>query len=322
MAVVYRAYQTSMDREVAVKLVSKLLTQDPFFRERFEREVSLASRLEHPNIVPVFEHGTTEDGTTYLAMRFIKGGLLAERLSQGPISLIQVRDWLHQVADALANAHSQGIIHRDIKPGNILMDAQSKVYLVDFGLARMIDLSGEGRPNKDFMTKSSSFIGTPAYMSPEQIEQKPLDARSDLYSLGIVLYEMTMGHLPFASDSAFRVMQMHISEPPIPPRNLIPGLAPEVEDVLLKALNKDPDKRFQTAAEMSSAFTAAVDAHVTGQHATVRLPSSIVRSSPGLSSSRTGMMLLSLLVIILLIGGAVLIVGKLPLAPPPSPPPP
>ncbi len=260
MAVVYRAYQAGLDREVAVKIVSKLLTQDKFFLDRFNREVALVARLDHLNIVPVYDHGTTDDGLTYLAMRYIRGGSLADRMQRGQLSLTQIKNWLAQIAHALGYAHEQNVIHRDIKPSNILIDNQGDTYLVDFGLARMIDVGDENSTAAArTITRPSTFMGTPLYMSPEQIEQRTLDARSDLYSLGVVLYEMVTGSPPFAHESAFRVMQMHLSEKPLLPRKLRANVSPGVEQVLLKALEKKPENRFQTADELLKAFTDAVE---------------------------------------------------------------
>ncbi len=257
MAVVYRAYQASMDRDVAVKIVSRLLTQDPFFRERFEQEVTLVAKLEHPAIVPVYEHDTTPDGTTYLAMRYISGGSLADRLQQGPISLNQINAWLIQIADGLDYAHSKGVIHRDLKPGNILLDTQHKVYLVDFGLARTTNLSEDERFGAA-PVKPTALMGTPSYMSPEQIQQKILTSKSDLYSLGIILYEMAVGQPPFAHQSSYEIMQMHVNNPPPSPRKLRPDLSVALDKMLLKALDKNPENRYQSAGEMATAFSASI----------------------------------------------------------------
>jgi serine/threonine protein kinase/ABC-type sugar transport system substrate-binding protein len=306
MAVVYRANQSTLSREVAVKIVSRLLTQDPLFRQRFEREVNMIAHLEHANIVPVFEHGTTDDGAIYLAMRFIKGGTLAERLRQGPVSLPQAREWLRQISSALDYAHNLGVIHRDLKPGNILLDEQQIAYLVDFGLARMVELDDDHRIKTENLTKTGAFIGTPAYMSPEQINQDRLDRRSDLYSLGVVLYEMVVGSLPFQAEGAFKMMQAHLSDTPIPPRKLRPDLTPSVEAVLLKALDKNPDRRFQTAGAMAEAFAEAASS----QAATVPITQSGLYSVP----SRTGPFLvaaLALLVIAMLAVGVVVILPML-----------
>ncbi|MHB8627166.1 MAG: protein kinase domain-containing protein [Aggregatilineales bacterium] len=302
MSMVYRADQATMSREVAVKIVSRFLTQDPLFRQRFEREVNMVAHLEHANIVPVFDHGTTEDGTIYLAMRYIKGGSLAERLRQGPVTFSQAREWLRQIAGALDYAHSLGVIHRDLKPGNILLDEQRIAYLVDFGLARMVELDDDQRVKPENLTKTGAFIGTPAYMSPEQINQERLDRRSDLYSLGVVLYEMVVGSLPFQTDSAFKMMQAHLSELPIPPSKLRPDLTPEVEAVLLKALDKKPELRFQTAGEMAQAFATASES----QSATVLMRRPSLYRGP----SRTGRFVVAglvlLVVALLAVGGVVL----------------
>jgi serine/threonine protein kinase/DNA-binding LacI/PurR family transcriptional regulator len=311
MAIVYLGYDQSLKRNVAVKIVSKLIAQDPTFLERFNREVALAARLQHPHIVPVFGFGTTEDGLTYLAMRHVQGGSLADRLREGPVSMTLVKKWFGQIADALEYAHGQNIIHRDIKPSNILIDDSNNAYLVDFGLARVVDLE-EGRGGQ--LTKSSTFMGTPLYMSPEQIEQKALDKRSDLYSLGIVLWELVMGQPPFMNESTFRVMQMHLTEQPQSPRRSRPGIPPELDQMLLKSVEKNLTRRYQTAREMAEAFDAALGSYVTSNN-TLLLRSSPARTSP-LTGAFTGRyarrnrgiaaMTVALLAVIL-IGGLVVI---------------
>jgi len=304
MAVVYRANQPGLNRDVAIKIVSRLLTQDPLFRQRFEREVSLVAQLEHASIVPVFEHGTTEDGTTYLAMRYIKGGSLGERLNTGPLPLSQIRDWLRQIASALDYAHAQKVIHRDIKPGNILLDEQNSAYLVDFGLARMVDIEGDPKRKTENLTQTGSFIGTPAYMSPEQINQDKLDPRSDVYSLGVVLYEMVTGVLPFQADSAFRMMQAHLVDLPIPPSKFRADLSVAIEQVLLKALDKDPSKRYQSAGALYEAFAIAVDT----QSTTVRLQHPMQPTKTTMMG-RWAVIGLIILAVILVIGGGVMVVN-------------
>jgi ABC-type sugar transport system substrate-binding protein/tRNA A-37 threonylcarbamoyl transferase component Bud32 len=306
MAVVYRANQSGMNRDVAVKIVSRLLTQDPLFRQRFEREVTMVAQLEHANIVPVFEHGDTEDGTTYLAMRYIKGGSLADQLKNGPLPLTQIRDWLRQIASALDYAHAQKIIHRDIKPANILLDEQRSAYLVDFGLARMVDMEDDRKHKTENLTKTGSFIGTPAYMSPEQINQEKLDARSDVYSLAVVLYEMVTGVLPFQADSAFRVMQAHLIDLPTPPGKYRPDLSVEIEQILYKALEKDPVNRFQSAGALYEAFAQAVDT----QSTTIRVPRT-AKPPAATNMGRWAVIGLIVLAVILVIGGGVVVANTL-----------
>jgi serine/threonine protein kinase/DNA-binding LacI/PurR family transcriptional regulator len=256
MAIVYRAYQPSMKRDVALKVVSSLIAQDSTFLARFNREAEFIASLEHAHIVPVYDHGTTDDGLTYLAMRYLKGGSLAEHARQGTLmELDQINSILQQIAGALDYAHQRGIIHRDIKPSNVLLDEQGAAYLADFGLARMI----EPRPGKT-LTQDGSLLGTPAYISPEQVREATLDERSDLYSLGVVLYEMLAGRPPFVGDSAFNVLRAQIDQEPPPIRKYRPGLSPAAEAVLVKALQKEPNRRFQRASAMADAFNRAVQA--------------------------------------------------------------
>jgi serine/threonine protein kinase/DNA-binding LacI/PurR family transcriptional regulator len=257
MAIVYRASQINMDRDVAIKIVSRLLTQDPFFRQRFEQEASIVIKLEHRSIVPIYDYGTTDDGITYLAMRYINDGSLAERMQQAPISLMQANRWLAQIADGLDYAHGQGVIHRDLKPGNILLDTQHDVYLVDFGLARVTNLSADERVGSAPI-KPTALMGTPTYMSPEQIQQKLLTPSSDLYSLGVILYEITVGRPPFENASSFELMKMHVNTPAPSPRSFRPDLPPAIEKVLLKAIEKNPAARFQNAREMAEAYNSAI----------------------------------------------------------------
>src|SRR5215831_16131584 len=186
MATVYRAHQSAMNRDVALKVVSNVLAMDSNFEKRFNREVELIARLDHAHIVPVHEHGTTADGTIYLSMRYLKGGTLSELIRrENPLPLEKVSLILNHIASALDFAHQQGFLHRDIKPSNILLDDQGNAYLTDFGLARMI-----APDTLNALTAPDTLLGTPKYLSPEQVNQSKLDARSDIYSLGVVLYEM------------------------------------------------------------------------------------------------------------------------------------
>lgn len=254
MAAVYRAYQPGMKRDVALKVVASLVTYDSHFMPRFNREIEFIASLEHAHIVPVYDHGTTEDGIAYLVMRYLKGGNLAERIRQEtPLTLDQINAILRQVAEALDYAHKRGIIHRDIKPSNVLMDEQGNVYLADFGLARLT----EPEPGKK-LTETGSFLGTPTYISPEQVQQTAIDQRSDLYSLGIVLYEMLAGRPPFVGESAFTIMRAQIDQIPPPVREFRPELPVSLEVVLSKALEKDRNDRYQTASAMVEAFSRAI----------------------------------------------------------------
>jgi serine/threonine protein kinase len=253
MAAVYVAYQPSMKRHVAIKVLADLLTKEPNFIARFDREVELVANLEHVHIVPVYEHGTTEDGLTYLTMRYVKGGTLTERIKQGPMALDTVSKILDQVAEALDYAHQSGIIHRDIKPSNVLLDKQGNAYLADFGLAQTIDPA-----QRKNLTQTGTLVGTPAYISPEQALEARSEARSDLYSLGVVVYEMVTGKPPFSGDSMFAVMQSHIAEPPPPALKYRPDLPGAVDLVLQKALAKKPDERYQTATDFAREFARAI----------------------------------------------------------------
>ncbi len=261
MAVVYRAYQGGMKRDVAMKIVSALLTQDPKFRERFNREVEFIASLEHSHIIPVHDHGVTEDGIAFLTMRYLKGGTLTERIRSGkPLSLSEANRILQEVAGALDYAHKQGVIHRDIKPNNILLDEHGAAYLADFGLARMVTPG----TIKHF-TEADTFLGTPAYIAPEQVQQANVDERSDIYSLGVVLYEMLAGRPPFTGDSAFDILRAHIDQKPPPLSDFRPELGYGIAAVLKKALEKKPDDRYQTASELATAFSLAAQGDLTTQ---------------------------------------------------------
>jgi serine/threonine protein kinase len=244
MAIVYKAYQASMDRYVAVKILPRHYAAEPGFSARFEQEARVIARLEHPHILPVHDFGKAGD-YTYLVMRFVQAGSLSQTLHGQPAPISLIRKVIAQIGDALDYAHSRGVVHRDVKPSNILIDERGNCLLTDFGIAKMVESSA-------YFTKTGAFIGTPAYMSPEQAQGDTVDGRSDLYSLGIVLYEMATGAPPFDAETPVAAAIKHIYDPLPLPRRRNPLLAEGMERVILKALAKDRESRYQTAAELAA----------------------------------------------------------------------
>ncbi|HID64987.1 MAG TPA: serine/threonine protein kinase, partial [Anaerolineae bacterium] len=250
MATVYKAYQPAMDRYVAIKVLPALVSRDPAFLKRFRREAKVVAKLEHKHILPVHDYGEQE-GLTYLVMRYVEAGTLKDRLAAGQLDLPTIYRIMAQVGSALDYAHRLGVIHRDVKPSNVLIDSQGDAYLTDFGLARIMESTEQ-------LTATGVGVGTPDYMAPEQGQGLKIDHRSDVYSLGVMLYEMATGHVPFQAETPMAVVIKHITEPLPLPSSVKPDIPPQVERVILKAMAKDPDDRFQTVAEMVTALDAAV----------------------------------------------------------------
>jgi class 3 adenylate cyclase len=248
MAAVYRATDPQFPREVAIKVLTGKLVDDADFRARFAREAQSIAALEHPAIVPVYDYGEQDD-VPYLVMRLMEGGALAERLQAGPLPLAQAVAIIQQLAGALDAAHAQGLVHRDLKPGNILFDRHDNAYLADFGIVKLT------RDDSLALTAVDGILGTPLYMSPEQIRGKEtLDGRSDIYSLGIIFFEMLTGSPPFHGDTPIDVAVKHIHEPAPSPMLIRQDLPPACEPIIAKVLAKDRADRYPTAA----AFAAAI----------------------------------------------------------------
>jgi serine/threonine-protein kinase len=251
MGIVYRAYDLRLKRTVALKLVTPELALDERFRERFARETELAMSLEHPNVVPIHDAGEV-DGRLYLAMRLVPGRDLRQLLrAEGALEPSRALAICDQVANALDAAHTKALIHRDVKPSNVLLDESEHAYLADFGLTRRPEehgaRAGEGRS-----------IGTPAYLAPEQLEGKPVDGRADVYSLGCLLYECLTGEPPFAGDSALAVAWAHLEEKPPSASARNPDLPDAIDAVIRKALAKAPDGRYPTCAALVADAEAAL----------------------------------------------------------------
>jgi serine/threonine-protein kinase len=242
MAKVYRGNDTVLSRPVAVKILAPQFADDPSFVDRFRREAQAAARLNHPNLVSVYDTGS-DDGVHFIVMEYVEGKTLADYLTGGgrimPQRAIEIAE---AVSQALTAAHAQGVIHRDIKPGNIMITPSGDVKVADFGIARMI-------ASAETIAQTAAVLGTAAYLSPEQAQGQPVDQRSDLYSLGCVLYEMVAGRPPFTGDSPVAVASKQVLEQPVPPSRLNPDVSPQLDAVIMRTLAKNPANRYESAEE-------------------------------------------------------------------------
>ena len=257
MGAVYLAEQPGLGREVAIKALIQSPSADPVALKRFLQEAQVMARTSHPNLVQVHDLELLGE-TNYIVLEFVRGRSLRDWITAAPIPPPQVFAVMHGVLQALDYAHRRGIVHRDMKPENVLISDEGMVKVADFGIARLMDDSGAGST----ATKTGTTVGTPQYMSPEQVASSKVDGRSDLYSAGVMLYELVTGQPPFVAsdeDGPFTLMAKHVQAPPKPPSVFRPGLNPALEQVILKSLAKRPEDRFQTGQEFDGAISRVAD---------------------------------------------------------------
>ncbi|REJ08733.1 Stk1 family PASTA domain-containing Ser/Thr kinase [Microbacterium bovistercoris] len=260
MAKVYRGYDLTLGRQVAIKILDPELARDAAFRTRFRLEAQAASRMSHPSIVRVFDAGDPSDGDTageppYIVMELVHGTLLKDIIAAGPVPAEVAVRYMDGILEALDYSHRAGVVHRDIKPGNVMITETGAVKVMDFGIARAVSDSSST------VAETTQIIGTAAYFSPEQAKGEPVDARTDLYSAGVVLYEMLTGRQPFRGDSPVAVAYQHVSETPVPPTEVNELVPAGLDAIVLRAMAKDPYQRFPDAAS----FRKSLDSAVTGR---------------------------------------------------------
>lgn len=260
---VYRAVQPNVEREVAIKIILPAFADHPDFIRRFEAEAQLVARLEHPHIVPLYDYWR-EPGVAYLVMRLLRGGNIQHLLGQGPLSIDATSKILEQICSALNAAHRIGIIHRDLKPANVLLDEDSNAYLADFGIAKNL-----GNPDFENQTSADGMLGSPKYMSPEQIQSSTIRPQTDIYCLGVMLYEMLTGAAPFTGPTPFDLIQQHVNTPMPPLSARRAGLPAALDAVITRATEKDPEKRYADAQSLYNDFRQAIGRMADSHPATV-----------------------------------------------------
>src|ERR1700674_2638832 len=281
MGAVYLAEQPARGREVAIKELIQSAAADPVALKRFLQEAQVMARASHPNLVQVHDLELMGDAN-YIVLEFVRGSSLRDWLNRGLIPLPQVFAVMHGVLQALDYAHKHAIVHRDMKPENVLLSDEGMVKVADFGIALLTDDAGEGST----ATKTGTTVGTPQYMSPEQVASSKVDGRSDLYSAGIMFYELVVGQPPFTAtetDGPFTLMAKHVQAPPKPPSVHRPGLDMELEGVILKSLAKRPEDRFQTGQEFDEAISRIADRLYPGWHRSLETGADLSKMVPAAS---------------------------------------
>src|SRR5215470_17220863 len=256
MGEVYRAKDTRLGRDVAIKILPKEMSTDPARKQRFDREAKIISRLNHPNICVLHDIGH-QDGIDYLVMECVEGETVAKRMKKGPLPLEQILEWAIQISEALDQAHRQGITHRDLKPGNIMLTTDSRAKVLDFGLAKqLVETDGAFAMHEgttlELATEYGSHLGTCAYMSPEQALGKQVDSRTDLFSFGTTLYEMATRKRPFEGSTSIELCDAILHREPIPPKQLYGSIPDKLQEIILKCLEKKLNLRYQSAAEIGA----------------------------------------------------------------------
>lgn len=296
MATVYRAHDPSVDREVAIKVLPREMLHDPQFRSRFDREIKMVAALEHPSIVPIYDVGD-EDGQPYFVMRYMTGGSLSDGIEKGKFSVQDTARIIEKIAKGLAHSHRKGIIHRDLKPDNILFDDNGDPFISDFGVAKLTESSGG--------LTGSGVIGTPAYMSPEQAQGNEVDSRSDVYGLGVIIYQMLSGQQPYSADTPMGVVVKHITEPVPEILNLIPNLPREVDVIIKTAMAKDKNNRYATTVDLAKALNMVAfgyEGDITFNTNTGMTKKAVGTSTTQFGRGKTGLVIVGIVLLVAVVG--------------------